>query len=175
MWRWKPKIRSNISTDTVESDDFGLIGTRLGNADAFLIKQDTASYPNVIKLLLRWLNDTLQEQLPQHLAKKLLPFPVTSITVNRRFPLSRHRDKNNVGPSFLLTNEGFSGGGLYYWPEDGKENRKDKDLLLFEDAKLLVAPAIFDGTCTHEPENYVEEEGKVRYSFVFYPAAGPED
>ena len=75
-------------------------------------------------------------------------------------------------PSFLLTNEGFRGGGLFYWPKDSCKG--DVDYLKMVDATLLHGTcALFDGNCAHEVQHY--DEQNVRYSSVFYTAAGLED
>eukprot|EP00811_Abedinium_folium_P000495 NODE_10453_length_1350_cov_23.103025.p2 GENE.NODE_10453_length_1350_cov_23.103025~~NODE_10453_length_1350_cov_23.103025.p2 ORF type:complete len:280 (-),score=99.78 NODE_10453_length_1350_cov_23.103025:267-1106(-) len=144
----------------VYSDTLGVLRRRMGD---WGITPPTLHYPNVVKLLLRWLQDN---KLP--LACK---FVCTSINVNANYAAITHRDQNNEGPSVIKAFGDFTGGKLQYWPKDTHVPRPRVDLLKQSDAQSLdikKATTVFDGNNAHGVEPF---EGE-RFSIVYFTARG---
>jgi hypothetical protein len=170
--RWtfhRNEARQNVLPDGatfVYSDTLGLVHTRTGT---YAATRATKDYPNVVRLLNRWVKDRRPAELEHD-------FPFTSISLNAGYAAKRHRDGNNAGPSMIHAFGRFNGGQLGYWPEDNKgcgvEKLQAKDRVTFDLAKDLV---LFDGNRAHEVDDFQGE----RFSVVYYTTKGydaiPED
>lgn len=91
-------------------------------------------------------------------AEKHVKIPFTSITVNQSYPCAPHKDKNNIGESFLVSFGSFTGGELQIH-EGELEGIHD----------ICGKPIIADfSKITH---SVLPFEGE-RYSLVFYVNQG---
>jgi hypothetical protein len=87
-------------------------------------------------------------------AKKHVHIPFTSITVNQSYPCEPHKDKNNIGNSFLVSFGSFTGGELEI---------HEGELTGLHD--ICRKPIIADfSKITHSVKPFVGE----RFSLVFY-------
>merc|ERR1711970_589287 len=78
-----------------------------------MLTKVTMQYPYFAKLLCQYVRDQTADA--EH------DFPFTCITINSGFEGRLHRDRLNVGPSFIKAMGSFSGGELvYYTGDDGK-------------------------------------------------------
>jgi hypothetical protein len=143
----------------IYSDTLGAIRRRTGEVG---VTPPTTRYPNVPKLLFKWLKDNMPK-LPCN-------FVCSAINVNGNYAGKRHRDQNNEGPSIIRAFGKFSGGKLRYWPKDVKvqgrpnvDSLKKQDSVSFDLAKTSV---VFDGNHAHEVEPFKGE----RFSIVFFTA-----
>lgn len=159
MWKFKPnRSRRNViphGQSWVHSDTLGLSRSRQGK---WLLTQATRDYPDVVRLLCRWLNGAWQG------------FPCTSISVNGGYAARRHRDQNNHGPSLVKSFGKFEGGCLRYWQDDDRKRPLDRlpaDKMATIDVRET---ALFDGRCAHEVEAFSGE----RFSVVFFTVKGWE-
>lgn len=142
----------------VWSDTIGLIRDRNGNTHA---TPPTRLYPEVVQLLVKWLND----RLPREAAA----FRYTSLNLNCNYPARLHRDGNNFGPSCIKAFGDFTGGELNYWPDDDRscdleELPKDKKVQLHIGGGPKGGLVLFNGNSAHSVEPF---EGN-RYSVVYF-------
>jgi len=91
-------------------------------------------------------------------AEKHVRIPYTSITVNQSYPCSPHRDKNNIGESFLVAFGDYYGGELKI-----HEGELEGDHNIFNRAIVADFSKI-----THSVLPFVGE----RFSLVFYVNKG---
>ena len=87
--------------------------------------------------------------------RKYLKFCFTSIQCNRQFGGQLHCDRNNVGPSLMITIGRYTGGDLFYY-----NMKNDKHNILTTKNRIIY----FDGNNPHATLPY---KG-VRFSFVFF-------
>jgi len=157
----KNAARSNVipqGQEWVWSDTVGLIRDRLGSIH---VTPATKLYPEVVQLLVRWLNDRMP--------KEAEAFKFTSLNLNCNYAARIHRDGNNFGPSFIKAFGDFTGGRLNYWPEDDKGLDLES---LPEDKKVPLdigggpegGLALFNGNSAHSVEAF---RGN-RYSVVYF-------
>lgn len=100
-----------------------------------------------------WMRPRLYHLLLEF-AKKYVPIPFNSVTVNQNYRASAHRDKNNKGDSFLVAFGSYSGGDLKILEGDLSGNHN-----------IWCRPIITDfSKVLHEVDQF---EGE-RYSLVFY-------
>ena len=167
LWRFEKNVsRENVrreGVDWVYSDTFGLIKDR---ADQKLKACQTGvGYESFQRLLYRWARGRQLSHLRNH------PLPYTTISVNKGFAAKLHRDTRNEGPSVALALGEFTGGGLRYWPGDSKrgdvESLRGQPSIVFD---MRSRPAVFDGNCGHEVEDFQGE----RFSLVFFTVQGYE-
>ncbi|CAE7161923.1 unnamed protein product [Symbiodinium pilosum] len=136
----------------VKSDTLGLLRDR----GRLIVTRPAREYPNVAKLIARWLHGKLPKQAKQ--------FKFTSLNLNCNYAA---RDGNNFGPSMIKAFGEFTGGELSVWPEDDKSGslktlpEKKKNTL--DISKNL---ALFNGNMAHEVADF---EGS-RYSVVYFTA-----
>lgn len=91
-------------------------------------------------------------------AKKHVKIPFTSITVNQSYPCAAHKDKNNIGESFLVAFGDYFGGEL-----------KIHEGELEGDHNIFRKPIVADfSKITHSVLPFVGN----RYSLVFYTNKG---
>lgn len=88
--------RYRLSSGEGRSQVFGVVNRRCLPAD---YSRWSWKRPYLYKLLLDF-------------AEKYVPIPFTSITVNQSYPCAPHKDKNNIGESFLVAFGNFFGGQL---------------------------------------------------------------
>lgn len=86
-------------------------------------------------------------------AEKYVSIPFTSITVNQNYKARAHKDKGNIGQSFLVAFGTFTGGNLKIHEGDLSGSHDVRTPLITDFSKVL-----------HEVEPF---EGD-RYSLVFY-------
>jgi len=163
--RWayfKNPYRVNVMPEGqtwVNSDTVGLNCARDGTVNT---THPTFSYPNVMRVMCRWLRDRQPPEL------KGQPFPFTSINMNFGYGAQRHRDGNNTGLSMLAAFGEFTGGELRYWPDDSKSLKVEKlavkDRMTIDISKELL---LFDGKRCHEVAPFKGE----RYSLVWFTCA----
>ena len=92
-----------------------------------------------------WLRPYLYKLLLEFGAKHC-PFPFTSITVNQNYQAAPHRDKNNVGESFLVAFGDYSGGELEILEGEKKGIYSIRHEPIVEDfSKVLHAVKPFKG------------------------------
>lgn len=138
----------------VFSDTLGLLRDRQGDIH---LTAPTRRYPQVAELLMRWLTDRLPPETKN--------FACTSINVNCNYAAATHRDNGNFGPSFIKAFGDFSGGQLYYWPEDSGGSKvqtlpqAEREVLDLQ--KNLV---LFNGNCAHGVQPFCG----ARYSLVYF-------
>jgi hypothetical protein len=104
-------FRVNVMLDGqnwVKSDTLGMLRDRGGRIH---LTRATIHYPNVPKLINRW----LQGQLP----KEAKQFKWTSINLNCNYAAKRHCDGNNFGPSVIKAGLFFLGGCCGWGGEGG--------------------------------------------------------
>lgn len=90
------------------------------------------------------------------LIKKIpVPLPYDCVQVNQNCQSGPHKDKNNVGLSFIMSLGDYEGGDLVIQAPDGTETAH---------ALLGTEGLIFDGSCTHWNTHH---EG-TKYSLIFY-------
>ena len=123
------------------SQAFGVVGRRCLAPD---YSKNCWGRPYLYKLLLEF-------------GDKHCPFPYNAITVNQNYQASRHRDKNNVGDSFLVAFGSYTGGELEIFEGDLKGLHN-----------INGSPIVADfSTIDHAVRPF---EGS-RYSLVFYTYA----
>lgn len=162
LWGFRQNVtRMNVmqkGQTWIYSDTLGITADRTG---LVLLKEEAKLYPDVCRLLCRWLED----RLPEGMAPK---FMWTSINVNKNYAGRIHRDGQNVGPSFLKAFGSFKGGSLNYFGEDNRSMRVEQlDPMTPELAvKLDVSKGmvLFDGNRAHSVDDFQGE----RYSLVFF-------
>ena len=115
LWAWKENTsRQNVMPEGakfVHSDTLGLLSSYDGSV---LVNNSTKYYPEVPKLMCRW----LQDHLPMEMRDDKQGFAFTSINVNRGYAAKLHRYGNNEGPSFIAAFGDFTGGELNYWGDE---------------------------------------------------------
>ena len=171
--RWgfaKNHYRQNVlpnDRDYVFSECFGLIRDRTGR---WMPTVATTLYPNVTKVLNRWLRSRLQSLDDAAFDDPVLDWKWTSCTINKGYASRRHRDTNNYGPSIGRAFGSTKGDGLYYWGQCEKGEALESlpyhraTLLDLRNSQRMV---MFDGTYPHETKKYQTSESE-RYSLVFF-------
>lgn len=169
----KNSARGNVlpeGQDWVWSDTIGLIRDRLGSIH---VTPATKLYPEVVQLLVKYLNDRLP--------KEAAGFKFTSLNLNCNYAARLHRDGNNFGPSFIKAFGGFTGGRLRYWPEDDKSLDLER---LPEDKSVAldIGPgpegglALFNGNSGHSVDDFKGSRFSVVYfTLGCHDRAPPED
>jgi len=138
----------------VFSDTLGLLRDRQGDLH---LTTPTRRYPQVTEILTRYFTDRLPAECKS--------FTFSSINVNCNCAANKHRDKGNLGPSFIKAFGEFTGGELNYWADDsgagdlGELNKTDA--IRFDLAREL---ALFNGNCAHSVEPFTGS----RYSLVYF-------
>ena len=100
-----------------------------------------------------WLRPMLYHMLLEF-AQKYVTIPFNSITINQNYRASAHRDKNNVGDSFLVAFGRYNGGDLKILEGDLSGNHN-----------VWCKPIITDfSKVLHEVDYFMGD----RYSLVFY-------
>lgn len=145
----------------VNSDTVGLTVGRDGDVHA---TKPTFTYPNVMKILTRWIRDRQPPELKGQ-------FHFTSINMNYGYAAERHRDGNNQGLSMLAAFGDFQGGELRYWPDDdGKVSRDQLQKLPASGCmtvNLQENMLLFHGQRCHSVKEFRGE----RYSLVWFSCA----
>jgi len=157
-WGFKKNVtRLNVAPEGapfVFSDTVGLVSDRTGHIVA---TGYTLAYPNVASALTKFMHD--------YAPVGFEGFPFTSINVNKNYAGRRHRDGNNVGPSFIKALGSFKGGQLKYFPDDDRslavEELSPSDSVTLNLGKEW---ACFDGRRGHEVTPFQGE----RYSLVYF-------
>jgi len=125
----------------------------------------TLRHPNLTKLLIKLIRREIGE------------FPFTSIQLNYNYASKPHVDRNNLGPSYIVSFGDHSGGQLwvhrpggetnFFYPSDGEvisaEYRPGNNYL-GEDLSVQNAWTKFDGTKLHFTRPFQGE----RYSLIFF-------
>jgi len=154
---WRVNVMKEGQT-WVNSDTIGLSTGREGDVH---IHKATPRYPNVAKLLSRFIRSRQPAELKTQ-------FHFTSINMNFAYGASRHRDSNNCGLSMLAMFGDCKGGELRYFPDDDKSQKVDqlsvKDSMTVDLKRNLL---LFDGQRCHEVLPF---EGE-RYSLVWFTCA----
>lgn len=134
--------RYRLSSGEGRSQVFGVVNRRCLPAD---YSRWSWKRPYLYKLLLDF-------------AQKYVSIPFTSITVNQSYPCAPHKDKNNVGDSFLIAFGDYYGGEL-----------KIHEGELEGDHNIFRKPIVADfSKITHSVLPFVGE----RFSLVFYTNKG---
>ena len=120
------------------SQSFGLVNRRCLAPD---YSRQCWKRPYLYKLLLDF-------------GEKYVKIPYTSITLNDNYKALKHRDKGNVGESFLVAFGDYQGGALKLW-EGEREGLID----------IKCKPIVLDFSKTYHS---VEEFTGNRYSLVYY-------
>ena len=112
------------------SQAFGLVNRRSADPD---YSRQCWHRPFLYKLLLEF-------------GQKHCPIPFTSITVNQSFKADKHRDKNNLGNSFLVAFGEYTGGRLLIHEGDlsGAHDIQYKPII-YDFSKHLHSVEDFDG------------------------------
>ena len=152
-----PDDREHISSDCL-----GLAISRVGVTS---VGQSTLEYTDFARLLNAWFQQSVPdvEGCPSGV-------PCTSICINAGYGAKRHRDKNNVGPSWSKAFGNFRGGKLkYFYEDDGSVPTGDLDSAPYAIIDLRAGLCLFDGHCAHEVTPYsTTSSDEQRYSLVFY-------
>jgi len=90
---------------------------------------------------------------------KFVTIPYTSITLNQNYAASKHRDKGNVGPSYLVAFGTYTGGALTIHEGDLSGQKDVRTPLITDFSKVFHSVEPFEGQ---------------RYSLVFYTAKKSE-
>jgi hypothetical protein len=90
---------------------------------------------------------------------KFVSIPFTSITLNQNYAAAKHRDKGNVGPSYLVSFGEYTGGALSIHEGDLSGSHDVRTPLITDFSKILHSVEPFEGQ---------------RYSLVFYTAKKSE-
>ena len=129
------------------------------------VGQSTLEYTDFARLLNAWFQQSAPdvEGCPDGV-------PCTSICINTGYGAKRHRDKNNVGPSWSKAFGNFRGGKLkYFYEDDASVPTGDLDSAPYALIDLRAGLCLFDGHCAHEVTPYTTtSEDEQRYSLVFY-------
>ena len=104
-----------------------------------------------------WLRPYLYKLLLDF-AEKYVDIPWTSVTVNQNYAAGRHRDRGNIGESYLVAFGDYTGGELKFW-EGERAGIWD----------INKKPIVADFS---ELEHSVEPFEGERYSLVFYVCRG---
>lgn len=91
--------------------------------------------------------------------EKYIPFPFTSVTVNQSYQAAAHRDKSNLGESFLVAFGSYEGGELEILEGCQKGVYDIKNKPIVEDFSLML----------HQVKPFTGE----RFSLVFYTFFNP--
>jgi hypothetical protein len=91
--------------------------------------------------------------------QKHVSIPFTSITVNQNYKAAPHKDKGNVGESYLVAFGNFTGGELQIYDGDLSGCHDVRTPLIADFSKILHSVKEFTGT---------------RYSLVYYTAKKSE-
>ena len=107
-----------------------------------------------------WLRPYLYKLLLDF-AEKYVEIPWTSVTVNQNYAAGKHRDRGNIGESYLVAFGDYTGGELRFW-EGEREGIWD----------INKKPIVADFSVL---EHSVEPFQGERYSLVFYVCRGDYD
>lgn len=106
-----------------------------------------------------WLRPYLYKLLLEF-GDKYVTVPYTSITVNQNYRAKAHKDKGNVGPSFLVAFGDYTGGDLKLWESDEEHSVDVRQPLVRDFSQVLHEVAEFQGErfslvyYTLEPRNF---------------------
>ena len=164
LWAFdRNRSRKNVAptgVTYVHSDAFGAIADRRGGVN---VRSTTLSYPAVPRLLNRWLAESLPDER--------LPHMHTSIQINKNFASKLHRDKNNLGPSYIISLGVHSGGELQYYEDDNGtydlDQLQDDPLIIRTVHNISQKMLLCDGKRGHAVLPFAGE----RFSVVFYAIA----
>jgi len=123
-----------------------------GRSQAFGVVNRRCLPPDYSRLC--WQRPYLYKLLLDY-GKKFVPIPYTSITVNQNYLASKHRDKGNVGNSYLVAFGDYTGGELQIYEGDLSGCHDVRTPLTTDFSKVF-----------HEVKPYVGN----RYSLVYYVA-----
>ena len=174
LWGFaKNHHRPNVApkgSSYVFSECFGLVRDRTGR---WMQSTVTTMFPNVAKVLNRWLRDRLRALDHPAFDEPLHDWRWSSCTVNKGYAAERHRDANNYGPSIVRSFGSNRGDGLYLWTNESNKSmeslsRRSAALLDIHRSDRLVA---FDGTLPHETKRLAGNMSD-RYSVIFFMAKG---
>lgn len=137
-----PKNEYRKLTGSGRSQAFGVVNRRCLKPD---YSRQCWLRPYLFKLLLDF-------------AEKYVEIPWTSITLNQNYAAGRHRDRGNIGESYLVAFGDYTGGELKMWEGDlsGCHN-------------ICRKPIVADFS---KIEHSVEPFEGERYSLVFYVCRG---
>lgn len=127
-----------------------------GRSQAFGVVSRRCLPPDYSRLC--WLRPYLYKLLLEFAAKHVT-IPFTSITLNQQYKASAHKDKGNVGNSFLVAFGDYTGGGLEVLDGPLKGIHDVRIPLIADFSKMLHRVTDFEGD---------------RYSLVFYVARKSE-
>ena len=105
-WKGRPNRDRNTANggEVVESDAFGLV--RPLNSGCGMVSRSAQEYPYLTKLMNAW-----AKNIPG-----IDDVGWTAITLIRKWAAHRHRDRNNVGLSMMVSLGKHRGGELMSWP-----------------------------------------------------------
>jgi len=124
----------------------------LGRSQAFGVVGRRCMPPDYSRLC--WQRPYLYKLLLEYGAANV-PCPFTSITVNMNYQATAHRDRNNIGVSFLVGCGTYAGGELEILEGEMKGKYDIRTPVITDFSKVLHAVLPFTGT---------------RYSLVYYTA-----
>jgi hypothetical protein len=132
--------------------------TGTGRSQAFGIVNRRCLSPDYGRLC--WLRPYIYKLLLDY-GKKFVPIPFTSITLNQNYQAAPHRDKGNIGDSYLVAFGPYSEGGALLISEGDLSGCHD----------VRYRPLITDfSRVTHSVQPFVGD----RYSLVYYTAKRAE-
>ena len=143
----------SVDTEFVWSDTLGLVATR--DSQRIVLTKASLAYPSFFKLLCRFV-----ECHHDHAKFKQQRFAFTSININFGFGCRLHRDTYNRGPSITKSFGAFTGGRLFYYPDDDGRTTLE-DLRPHSDKGHAVALqtsrdlVLFEGRRSHSVEDFV--------------------
>jgi len=123
-----------------------------GRSQAFGVVNRRCLPPDYSRLC--WQRPYLYKLLLDY-AEKFVPIPFTSITVNQNYLASKHRDKGNVGNSYLVAFGDYTGGELQIYEGDLSGCHDVRNPLITDFSKVFHEVKPYDGN---------------RYSLVYYVA-----
>lgn len=152
---WK-NVRTNAVTKTSKFEKGGTADSNSFSGQLGFVRNFSDPYACFSTLTRKPHGRSLAKLLGKYMRQKHPKFKFTSICVNRNWPGTLHVDRNNSGPSMMLTvgSPGLKGGNLYVHKLKGGSK-------VLKTANKIVH---FDGNDAHMTFPY----SGTRYSMVFY-------
>ena len=145
------------------SDTFGMVTDR--SSHKWHVSNKTREFSSLVKFINMYFKQLLA-------AAGREDFAWSSFTLNKDLQCRRHRDRNNAGPSAIISAGPHRGGNLLYWEGDDR-SASVGDLNPADAAKLRVQKKLqfFDGRKAHDTAPF---QGP-RVTIVWYVYGGAEE
>jgi len=131
-------LREHLNDHTIQMNKYRK-GVGDGRSQCFGIVRKRSLPPDLSRC--SW-NDPKLHYLLMKFAREYVPIPFTSIQVNDSYKCAAHKDKHNVGESYIVAFGSYEGGELVI---EGKEYNIRHRPILFDGSKLEHSTKEFKG------------------------------